>query len=367
MRRTTGSLLTLLLSPLIALGACTDAESNPSAETRTAPPAAAPRVPDEAEASNGAPVDVVTGLDAPWDVLPQLDGSLIVCERDSRRILMVRDGRATELTTLAEVVPGGEGGLLGLALDPERRRLFAYFTAADDNRIVAMDWDGNRLGRPSVIFDGIPKGGRHNGGRMVVGPDGYLYVGTGEAGQDDLAQDRSSLGGKILRLSLDGEPAPDNPYGDAIWSWGHRNVQGLAFDDAGRLWASEFGDRTWDELNLITKGANYGWPRVEGSGSVSGMTNPKAVWPTSDASPSGLVFADGALWMAGLRGERLWRIPVSGTEVGEPSARYVGTLGRLRTVRVAPDGDRLLVSTSNTDGRGTVRDGDDRIVSIPLG
>ena len=206
--------------------------------------------------------------------------------------------------------------------------MFAYFTAADDNRIVAMSWDGSALGEPRVILDGIPKGGRHNGGRMVIGPDGFLYVGTGEVGEPPLAQDRNSLGGKILRITLDGQPAPGNPFGNEVWSYGHRNVEGLAFDADGRLWASEFGEQSWDELNLITKGANYGWPEVEGSGNGEGLTNPKVVWTTDEASPAGLAYADGSLWMAALRGERLWQIPISGTEAGDAG---VPLAGRART------------------------------------
>ena len=189
-----------------------------------------------------------------------------------------------------------------------------------------MSWDGSRLGEPETVLTGIPKGGIHNGGRMAIGPDGFLYVGTGETGDTSLAQDLDSLGGKILRLTLDGRPAPGNPFDSAVWSYGHRNVQGLAFDGEGRLWASEFGQNTWDELNLITKGADYGWPRVEGSGNVEGMTDPVVVWRTGDASPSGLAFWRGELWMASLRGARLWEIPVTGAEAGEPVAHFTRRL-----------------------------------------
>ena len=132
--------------------------------------------------------------------------------------------------------------------------MFAYYTAAEDNRIVAMSFDGRTLGEPRVILDGIPKAQIHNGGRMVVGPDGLLYVGTGDSAESQLAQDRESLGGKILRITPDGKPAPDNPFGNEVFSMGHRNVQGLAFDEQDRLWACEFGSQEWDELNLIERG-----------------------------------------------------------------------------------------------------------------
>jgi glucose/arabinose dehydrogenase len=191
-----------------------------------------------------------------------------------------------------------------------------------------------------------------------------LYVSTGESGQPDLAQDRGSLGGKILRITQDGDPAPGNPdHSSPIWTWGHRNVQGLAFDDEGHLWASEFGQDTFDELNLIQKGRNYGWPEVEGKGDEPGMTNPQVTWSTDDASPSGLAFLDGRLWLGALRGERLWRIDVNGEKASQDKAFFVGDYGRMRTVVPAPDGN-LWVTTSNRDGRGDPADGDDRILLV---
>jgi len=307
---------------------------------------------------------IASDLEAPWGLVPLKDGSLLISERDARKIVRVRDGTKSTVRTIDEADPAGEGGLLGLAITPDEKTVFAYYTAADDNRIVSMSWDGRDLGSPKIILKGIPKGFIHNGGRMVVGPDGYLYVGTGESGSGRLSQNKDSLGGKILRLRLDGRPAPDNPFDNEVFSYGHRNVQGLAFDDAGRLWASEFGQNTWDELNLIKKGANYGWPKVEGSGNVKGMTNPKVVWRTSDASPSGLAYWQGSLWMAGLRGERLWQIPLDGTKAGDPVAHFRGDYGRLRTVQVASDGNSLLLTNSNTDGRGNPAKHDDRLFRI---
>jgi glucose/arabinose dehydrogenase len=145
---------------------------------------------------------------------------------------------------------------------------------------------------------------------------------------------------------------------------GHRNVQGLAFDERDRLWASEFGENTWDELNLVERARNYGWPLVEGSGEGDGLTNPKVVWRTSEASPSGLAYWQGELWMAGLRGERLWEIPVDGTDTGEPVAHFRGEYGRLRSLVVTDDGQSLLMTGSNTDGRGDVDEGDDRLLRV---
>ena len=242
--------------------------------------------------------------------------------------------------------------------------MFAYYTAADDNRIVAMSFDGRTLGEPQVILDGIPKAQIHNGGRMVVGPDGNLYVGTGDGAESERAQERESLGGKILRITTDGDPAPGNPFGNEVFSMGHRNVQGLAFDEQDRLWACEFGSQTWDELNLIEEGNNYGWPLVEGSGEGDGLTNPKVVWETEEASPSGLAYWQGELWMAGLGGERLWEIPVDGTDTGDPVAHFTGDYGRLRSLVVSSDGQSLLMTGSNTDGRGDVTKGDDRLLQV---
>ncbi|MGH3372348.1 MAG: PQQ-dependent sugar dehydrogenase, partial [Nocardioidaceae bacterium] len=266
--------------------------------------------------------------------------------------------------------PQGEAGLLGLAVSPtysEDSLVYAYLSTDSDNRVVRMEYDGRRLGEPEVVLDGIPNGFIHDGGRLAFGQDGMLYVSTGETGVEHLAQERDSLGGKILRITPDGEPAPGNPVdGSPVWTMGHRNVQGLAFDDRDRLWASEFGASTWDELNRIERGGNYGWPLVEGRGDLEEYRNPFAQWRTSEASPSGLAFAQGALWMASLRGERLWRVPVRADGgIGRPQDLFVGDYGRLRTVVAAPDGS-LWVSTSNRDGRGDPARQDDRILRIAL-
>jgi glucose/arabinose dehydrogenase len=306
----------------------------------------------------------VTGLTSPWGLVSLKDGSILVSERDTGKIKHVRGDDARTVTTLSAVRPGGEGGLLGLAATPDERTVLAYYTAADDNRIVTMSWNGRELGDPEPILTGIPSGFRHNGGRLVVGPDRYLYVGTGEIGDEELAQDKESLAGKILRVTLDGKPAPDNPFDNEVYSYGHRNVQGLAFDDEGRLWASEFGDQTWDELNLITRGGNYGWPKAEGSAKIDGLTNPKVVWRTSEASPSGLAYWQGELWMAALRGEQLWEIPLDGTDAGEPVSHFEGDYGRLRSVTVASGGRSLLLTASNTDGRADPQSGDDRVLRV---
>jgi glucose/arabinose dehydrogenase len=366
---------------LLLVTGCTNAANEPSSETRTAGPTPAssstPPSPSPSNSPPGSPTpsavqsrgdprarEIASDLEAPWGLVPLKDGTFLISERDTREIIRIRGGSRSRLRTIDEADPAGEGGLLGLAITADEKTVFAYYTAANDNRIVSMSWDGRDLGGPKVILSGIPKGFIHNGGRMVIGPDNYLYVGTGESGDGSLAQDKDSLGGKILRLRLDGRPAPGNPFDNEVFSYGHRNVQGLAFDDDDRLWASEFGQQAWDELNLITEGANYGWPEVEGSGKADGMTNPKVVWRTREASPSGLAYWQGDLWMAGLRGERLWQIPLDGTKTDDPIAHFRGDYGRLRTVVVAHDGNSLLLSNSNTDGRGDPSGDDDRLFRV---
>ncbi|MGW5422820.1 PQQ-dependent sugar dehydrogenase [Streptomyces sp. NPDC003943] len=310
-------------------------------------------------------------LKSPWGLVELPGGDLLVSSRDERTITRVdaRTGRKTSLGEVPGVVPGGEGGLLGLAL--RDGLLYAYLTSATDNRIVRMRYGGgagDRLGKPEPVLTGIPKGLIHNGGRIAFGPDGMLYAGTGETGRRALAQDRGSLGGKILRMTPEGRPAPGNPFpGSVVWSYGHRNVQGLAWDADGRLWASEFGQDTWDELNLIEPGRNYGWPVAEGRAGRAGYTDPVAQWPTDEASPSGIAYARGAIWLAALRGQRLWRVPLSGAErSGEPQAFLKGEYGRLRTVLATAGGTRLWLVTNETDTRGTPEPGDDRILRLEV-
>ncbi|MER6182835.1 PQQ-dependent sugar dehydrogenase [Streptomyces sp. NPDC001652] len=318
-----------------------------------------------------------TGLDTPWGLAPLPDGDLLVSSRDEATITRVdgKTGKKTELGEVPGVSPAGEGGLMGLALSPDYasdHMVYAYFTSASDNRVVRMLYEegkpsGEQLGAPDTVFRGIPKGYIHNGGRIAFGPDKMLYAGTGESGNTGLSQDKKSLGGKILRLTPEGDPAPGNPFPDSpVYSLGHRNVQGLAWDSKQRLFASEFGQDTWDELNAIEPGGNYGWPETEGKSDEGDFRDPIAQWATDDASPSGIAYAEGSIWMAGLKGQRLWRIPLKGTEASaDPQAFLEGEYGRLRTV-VSAGGDKLWLVTSNTDGRGDPKDGDDRILQVQV-
>ena len=295
------------------------------------------------------------GLALPWSLVFLPDGSAVISERDSALLKVLPPGGQGAPATIApatigkvpDVVPGGEGGLLGLALSPDfaaDRYLYAYFTAQGDNRIARFRLEGTGaqlgLGAAEVIFSGIPKASTHNGGRIRFGPDGYLYVGTGDSQRRDQPQDRNALGGKILRLTPDGKPAPGNPFGDnPVYSLGHRNVQGLDWDSAGRLWASEFGPDVDDELNLIVPGGNYGWPEVTGAPHRGGYLDAKVVWPsTASSSPSGLEIVGDTAYLGALRGQRLWAVPLRGQFAGDPVAYFTGQYGRIRDVSLAPDG-----------------------------
>ncbi|MFE3452325.1 PQQ-dependent sugar dehydrogenase [Nonomuraea sp. NPDC059194] len=351
------SIFTIMIVSTLAAGcAAAPAEVGGVRPAGTATPSTAP----------GEPRTVARDLQVPWSIAFLGDGDALVTERDRARLVRVTPaGRVTSLGEIDGVEPDGEGGLMGVAVKDDR--VFLYYTAASDNRIVRYRLTGDRLADAKVIVEGIPKGGIHNGGRLAFGPDGFLYATTGETGDRPLAQDRDSLGGKILRMTEDGAPAPGNPFGTLVYSYGHRNVQGLAWDPAGRLYASEFGAQSYDEVNLIKAGGNYGWPEVEGVGSDSGFVNPIVTWDTSEASPSGMAYAKGSLWVGALQGRRLWQVPLGEDgSAGTPVARFEGTYGRLRAVATAPDGNSLWVGTSNRDGRGDPRDGDDRILSVPM-
>ena len=333
----------------------------------------------ESTTANAGPVEVetsvvATGLEAPWDLVFAPGGEALVTERDSGRLLSVdASGGVEELQTLP-AGGVGEGGLLGMALSPDYERdglIYAYYSTGTDNRVVRF-----REGEtPEPVLTGIPVNSFHNGGRIAFGPDGNLYVGTGDAGDRPSSQDAGSLAGKILRLTPEGEVPEDNPFPDnPLYSYGHRNVQGLAWDTNGQLYASEFGQDTYDEVNRIVPGGNYGWPKVEGEGGEgSGYVDPVATFfPTREASPSGVdILKGGAIpqwegdfFMAALRGQRLYRLDLdeSGAVVGQEELLQ-GEAGRLRHVVQAPDGS-LWVLTSNRDGRGNPVPDDDRIIRL---
>ncbi len=311
--------------------------------------------------------EVAIDLDVPWgiDFLPA--GDALVTERDTASLLSVSPGGdVTRLGVVPGVTPTSEGGLLGVAISPtyeDDQTVFVYATTAEDNRVLSGTLEELVSGESTAILTGIPRGDIHDGGRLGFGPDDKLYVTTGETGDGDLAQDLDSLGGKILRIEPAGTVPADNPFeGSPVWTYGHRNVQGIAWDDEGRMWATEFGSQVWDEVNLIEPGNNYGWPAAEGTGDIEGMTDPYAVFSTFTASPSGLAYLDDALWLGALQGETTWRVPVEHSGLGAPvPVRLVEA--RIRTVVTAPDGS-LWVTTSNTDGRAEAAAGDDKIFAV---
>ncbi|WP_319804612.1 PQQ-dependent sugar dehydrogenase [Nocardioides malaquae] len=323
---------------------------------------------------------VARNLRVPWGLAFLDDGSALATERDSWRLLHLtprgEGWRTRDLGVLATGPGSGpsvEGGLLGIAVEPdggEDPRVFVYVTTAEDNRVVSATWEGGGFSEWEPVLTGIPRYDYHDGGRIAFGPDGHLYVATGDAGQPELAQDQESLAGKILRMRPDGTPAPGNPDGDSlVYSSGHRNVQGLAWDDDGQLWASEFGENSYDELNRIEAGGNYGWPEVEGRAAdnpgadADDYVDPVAVWSTDEASPSGLAWADGRLWLGALRGTRLWEVRIADDGKATSTPHFVGEYGRMRTVVATPEGE-LWVTTSNHDGRGEPAQVDDRILRL---
>ncbi len=378
-------------SPLATSATAGSSDAAPTTEPEptpspTPPPPAIRDVPTVAVTSVA---DVATGLPAPWGMAFLPDGRAVVTLRDEGRLVLVGpDGTVTPVTGpgadwVAQNTAHGfsEGGLLGVVVLPgptaEVADLAIYLTTQADNRVVRGTLSGGALGDVRPILEGIPNGENHNGGRLAIGPDGMLYVTTGENYQRTPAQDPASLRGKVLRVTPEGGVPPDNPIpGSPVWTLGHRNVQGLGWAPDGRLFASEFGQDTWDELNVLVPGGNYGWPVVEGmGGAASGFVDPLATWSTDDASPSGIAVTDEGVYLAALRGQRLWRVPrhalpegaapTDPAGVGEPQVVLDG-YGRLRAVVVAPDGS-LWVLTNNTDGRGSPREGDDRILRLTLG
>lgn len=337
----------------IAMLGCGGSSSGGGAATTPTPPAGGPSV-------------LASGLQAPWAIT--FHGSTpLISERGSARILALdSNGSLSTIATIAGVNGGGEGGLLGITV--RDGYLYAYFTAGSENRIQRYPLSGQgvntRLGAAETVLSGIPAQNVHNGGRLAFGPDGMLYATTGDAATASRAQDLNSLAGKILRMTADGRVPADNPFPSSyVYSYGHRNVQGLAWAADGTLYASEFGQDTWDELNQIKAGGNYGWPAAEGKVSNASYIDPVQQWPTSTASPSGITISGGNIYIANLRGERLRKVPL--TAIATSTEFYLRQYGRLRDVVTSPDG-RLYILTNNTDGRGTPQAGDDRIISAPL-
>ncbi|GAA0589957.1 carbohydrate-binding protein [Kribbella sandramycini] len=324
----------------------------------------------------------IAKVDLGWSVAFLPDGSALVTERDRFEVVRVTSTGAK--TTLGKV-PGavtttGEGGLLGIAVSPNFATdnwVYFYHTAANDNRVVRMKLENGVLATTSSpVLTGLTKNRFHNGGRIGFGPDGKLYASVGDAQNTGNAQNNGSLNGKILRMNPDGTAPSDNPFfssgGNAryVWSRGHRNPQGLAWDSRGQLWASEFGENSQDELNLIQKGGNYGWPSCEGTiGSCGGFIAPKRTWSTAQAGPSGIEIVNDWIYIAGVTGSQLWvtQINSAGNGVGNPQAVFSGRWGRLRSVTKTPDGGLWLTSTNGDRNGGSPNTLDNVIVRLRFG
>jgi glucose/arabinose dehydrogenase len=302
---------------------------------------------------------VAENLNIPWEVLFLPDGEILVTERPGK-VVLLRSGREIEVPGIQHI---GEGGLLGAALPPDfatNRVLYLYQTTADGdeltNQIVRYRLIDGELTFDQVIIDDLPGARFHDGGRIAFGPDGYLYATVGDALRPNEAANPNSLEGTIIRLTADGAPAPGNPFGTAVYSYGHRNAQGLTWDGAGNFWSTEHGRSGlrsgFDEVNLITAGANYGWPESEGDAVAAGTEGPRRhSGPDVTWAPAGAAYLDGSLYFTGLRGETLYEAVLDGTKIVSWYEHLVREYGRLRTVTVGPD-NMLYVTTSNRDGRG---------------
>lgn len=326
-----------------------------------------------ADTSRGEIMTIIENLSVPWDVAALPNGDLLVTERGGtiRRI-----GETSFVYTIDEVRQTAEGGLLGITLDPnfiDNNYIYVYMTTSGtqtlENQVVRYKFFETDLREKQVIFGGITGANTHDGGQIAFGPDGYLYITTGDANNEAAAQDTSSLNGKILRITKDGSIPPDNPFGNAVYSYGHRNPQGIAWDGNGTMWSTEHGrsgvQSGFDELNLIEKGANYGWPIIEGDETQEGMKTPiKHSGADETWAPASLEYHDGYLYFTGLRGRRLYQADISRNETVSIKTHFPGQFGRLRATAIV--GDALIFGTSNKDGRGTPAENDDRLFRVPL-
>jgi glucose/arabinose dehydrogenase len=377
-----GVVLLLVATETLNTRACSTRESMPSAPGPTTPaPGSGAEVFTTGDGVRFIVEVPVMALDVPWSMAFAPDGRLFLTERGGRvRILNAAISTSELALTLDDVYTQGEAGLLGLALDPgftQNRFVYLYYSAATIggavNRVVRYREAGSRLTDRVVLLDNIPAAPIHDGGRLRFGPDGLLHITTGDAAVTALAQDLGSYGGKILRLNRDGSAPRENPFGSPIYSYGHRNPQGLDWHPAtGDLWASEHGPTGNDEINVIQPGGNYGWPRIEGGAAMPGM-NPPVTFVNPAIAPSGASFYRGALFpqfvndlfVATLRGTHLLRLRIDSATARVVSQERLieGRFGRLRDVQTGPDG-ALYLLTNNRDGRGSPTSTDDRLLRI---
>lgn len=324
---------------------------------------------------------VATDTDIPWGLLTLPDGNIIYSRRDAQELVrLTPSGQKTVLGKVPNVQgTDGEGGLMGLAVSPNFPGsdpwIYILHTSPSDNRVVRIQYRNGTLDLSThqVLLTGIGRNKFHNGGRLRYGPDGKLYVGNGDAQNGAYAQDINNLSGKILRMNPDGSRPSDNPFGNYVWSYGHRNPQGLAFDSQGRLWQQEFGD-TQDETNLVERGGNYGWPNCEGTTSrggsgcaTAGYIAPKRTYFNADGSCSGAAIVRDVLYISCLRGERVYRHVISGTSLINTQELFRGAYGRLRTVEPSIDGGLWLTTSTQGDKDNTANNSNEKIFKVILG
>lgn len=333
----------------------------------------------EAELVSTQPIDslkvdvIATGLDTPWEIVFLPSGEMVVAERSGKLSVLGDNPREIKIPG---VIEAGEGGHLGVALHPnfgQNKYIYIYYTTSKSekiiNRVIRFTFENATITNPQIIIDDIPGARNHNGGRIAFGPDKLLYITTGDAENENTAQDINSLAGKILRIKDDGSIPEDNPFNNAIYSYGHRNPQGLAWDDNGGLWSTEHGRSGFrtglDELNYIQKGGNYGWPVIEGDEAKDGMIQPVVhSGPDTTWAPAGIAYMKGKLYFAGLRGQTLYEVSITSPgKIGRVIKRFEKEYGRLRAVTTDRAGV-LYVSTSNRDGRGNAGEDDDLIFKV---
>lgn len=315
---------------------------------------------------------IARDLDTPWAITFLPDGDMLVPERSGQVQRIGTNGNKFQVEGVRET---GEGGLLGIALAPDfssSNYVYLYYTTGTASRLTNQvdryRLSENNLTERTEIIANIPAASNHNGGSIAFGPDDKLYITTGDAQEENLAQDKTSLAGKILRINPDGSTPSDNPYGNATWSYGHRNPQGIAWDDKGQLWSVEHGpsgpETGFDELNKISKGANYGWPVIRGDETREGMQPPIAQSGSDETwAPGGMAYLDGSLYFAGLRGQSLYKADVSSSDAVSNlsiTRLFANEYGRLRAVTAHKD--TIYFSTSNRDGRGSPNKDDDTII-----
>jgi len=315
---------------------------------------------------------VAENLEVPWGMAFLPTGELLVTERQGTiKLIDLNSKKSTEIAQIENVKQVGESGLHGLAIHPNfalNPYIYIYHTYSADgentsNRVLKYTYSNNTLSQPEIILDKIPGNIFHDGGRIKFGPDGMLYITTGDAQNPSSAQDTSSLAGKILRLTDTGEVPSDNPFGTPVYSYGHRNPQGITWDQNGNLWETEHGNKATDEVNLIEKGKNYGWPDVFGETKKAGTIAPVIQSGSETWAPTGIISTNNQLFFTGLRGQSLYRASIDSGKISSVSKLFTGEFGRLRNIIVGPD-NLLYIATSNRDGRGTPNPGDDKIIRI---